>query len=114
MTIQYVWYGEFNEGKSEAWIKYWRDEENVRKWREAATEGMTLKGIYVAINGTASYDWELRFELENWAVLDKDRDNQRTATLFREFVEEHGYTQKWARTRVFRTVHDVKSPLFDP
>ncbi|MHA2097720.1 MAG: hypothetical protein ACW99A_03460 [Candidatus Kariarchaeaceae archaeon] len=113
MTIQYVYYGEIKEDKMEAWIKWWRNEENVRKFKETMTEGMTLKGIYVAISGTASYDYEMWVELDNWGVLDKDRENQRQAALFREFIQEHGIVDKWQRTRAFRTVHDVKSPIMD-
>lgn len=112
-TIQYVWYGEIKEGKMEAWIKWWRNEENMRRYKEALTEGMTLKGIYLGINGTVSYDYEMWFEVDNWGVLDKDRENPKTAALFKEFFEEHGFVDKWARTRAFRTVHDVKSPILD-
>jgi hypothetical protein len=114
MTIQYVWYGEIKEGKMEAWIKWWRNEENVRKYKEALTEGMTLKGIYIGINGTVPYDYEMWFEIDDWGVLDKDRENEKMAALFREFVAEHGMVDKWGRTRMFRTVHDVKSPMWDP
>ena len=77
------------------------------------TEGMTLTGVYVVINSTAKHDYELWYEIDNWQVLDKDRENTQNSALFREFFEEHGDTDEWTRTKALRTVHDVRSALFD-
>ncbi len=113
MTIQYVWYGKLKEDKQTEWIKFWRNEENIRRLNEVMTEGMRFKGVYVVINGTASHDYEIWYELDNWAVLDKDRENPRSTELFKEFFEKFGYTDEWSQTKALRTVHDVKSALGD-
>ncbi len=113
MPIQWVWYGKLKDEKFQPWLEWWRNEDNMKRVKETATEGMKFMGLYVTINSTVEHDYELWWELENWAVLDRERDNEESAELMKDLFKEHGWVWEWNRTKVFRTVHDVKSPIFD-
>ena len=71
-----VYYGKFKGFmESKKFIDWFLNEENMRNYKAAFTEGMKLVDIYFPILGTADHDVEMWMEVDNWAVLDKDRDN---------------------------------------
>jgi len=108
-----AFYGELKENKSHDYIKWWRDEENVKKFKESLTEGMKFLNIYFTINQTAKHDYEIWYEVDNWAVLDKARNNKKMTALNRGVYEKMGMPIKWSLMKVFRSATDVKNPLFD-
>jgi len=94
---------------SQSFIAWFRNEENMAKYKAALTEGMKLVEIYFPILETADHDVETWFEIDNWAVMDKDRVNNKMKSLITELVQEIGIDIfEWSKSKALRTLHDVQ------
>ncbi|MHA2403394.1 MAG: hypothetical protein ACXADH_10425 [Candidatus Kariarchaeaceae archaeon] len=114
MPIQYVWYGKYKEDKAMDSINWWRNEENIKRYKELLTEGMKFIGMFITIEGTADHDWELWLELDNWGVLDKNRGNKELNQFMKEsFFDKFGFANDWMKTKAFRTATDVRHAFLD-
>lgn len=108
-----AFYGEFKEEKGPEFINWWRDEANVKKFKENMTPGMKLVDVFFTINQTAKHDFEIWYEVDNWGVLDKDRENKKMQNFQKELYEKYGNFFQWALMKVLRTATDVKHPRLD-
>ena len=112
--MYWVTCGKFKNYKmSQGFMAWFRNEENMAKYKASLTEGMKLVDIYFPILDTADHEVEIWFEMENWAVLDKDRENDKMKAVLTEMVQELGIDIfEWSRSKALRTLHDVQS-VFD-
>ncbi|MFX1284583.1 MAG: hypothetical protein ACFFB5_13060 [Promethearchaeota archaeon] len=106
-----VWYGKFKELKDAAWIKWMR--KNKKRIEEVLIPGMKFIGVYIIINATADHDFEMWYEIDNWAVLDRERDNKKAEELNLEMFAEIGMPFEWMHTKFLRTLDDVKFMDFE-
>ncbi|MHA2224629.1 MAG: hypothetical protein ACXAC8_05465 [Candidatus Hodarchaeales archaeon] len=104
--MYWVWYGKFKESKDIDHMKWFQ--KNRSRLEESLTNGMRLIDYYMVINSTADHDYEMWFEIDNWAVLDRDRDNQKMVELNQEMFKEMGMPFEWIRSKALRTISDTK------
>ena len=107
----FVQYGTLKEGKIIDFAKFWRNKENVDRLKSALTDGMKFLGVYFTILNFEDYDFEVWYEIDNWEVLDRDRENQKMKELNQELFKKYGYAFESVRTKVLRSVEDVKFML---
>ncbi|MHA2053616.1 MAG: hypothetical protein ACXAB2_12610 [Candidatus Hodarchaeales archaeon] len=107
--MYWVSYGEFKQLKNIDYLKWFQ--KNRTRIEESLVDGMKLIDFYVVINSTADHDFEMWFEIDNWAVLDRERDNPKAVKLNQEMFEEMGIPIKWMRTKALRTISDTKDPF---
>lgn len=114
ITMYWVTIGKFRNYKSnQGFIAWFRNEGNMTKYKAAQTDGMKLVEIYFPILNTADHDVEMWFEIDNWTVLDRDRENEKIRAVLTEMVGEHGPDMfEWMKTKFLRTLHDVQD-IFD-
>ena len=105
-------YGRFKEFKANLWQDWFNKEGNIQKLKEALPDGAKYLGAYMVVNGTADYDFEVWYELDNWAVIDVWRDHAKWHEFYEEKVKDIGVFDKWTRSRFLRTIHDVI--VFEP
>lgn len=107
-----AWYGKIKEGKVSDYAKFWRNKENVEQLKNSLTDGMKLIGVYFTILDTTDYDVEVWYEIDNWEVLDRDRENSKMREFNKQIYEKYGNVLEWSRSKVFRSAVDVKF-IFD-
>lgn len=104
--MYWVWYGKFKELKDIEYMKWFQ--KNRSRIEEVLVDGMKLIDFYVVINGTAEHDFEVWYEIDNWEVLDRERDNPKEVELNQEMFKEMGIFFDWVRTKALRTISDTK------
>ncbi len=111
ITMYWVTYGKFRSYiDNQGFIAWFRNEGNMAKYKAALTDGMKLVEIYFPILNTAEHEVEIWFKIDNWAVLDKDRENEKIRAVLTEMIRELGVDMfEWIRTKALRTLHDVQS-----
>jgi len=105
-------YGRFKKFKANLWQDWFNKEGNIQKLKEALPDGAKYLGAYLIVNGTADYDFEIWYELDNWNVLEMWRNHTKWYEFYEEKIKNIGVFDKWTRSRFLRTIHDVI--VFEP
>ena len=104
--MYWVWYGKLKNLEDIEYMKWFQ--KNRSRIEEVLVDGMKLVDFYVVINSTAEHDFEVLYEIDNWEVLDRDRDNTKMVELNKEMFKEMGIPFDWIRTKALRTISDTK------
>lgn len=65
-----VYTGRLKEFKAVPFRNWFIKEENIQKLKDALPEGVRYLNAYLVILGTAEHDYEVWYEIDNWAALD--------------------------------------------
>ncbi|MCG3220771.1 MAG: hypothetical protein H7641_05265 [Candidatus Heimdallarchaeota archaeon] len=107
--------GKFKEFKATSFRDWFLKEENIQRLRNALPEGIRYIKTYVGIMNTAEYDYEIWFELDNWAALDTFRNHDPWWDFYEEKMKEIGDFDKIRPVNKFlRGIQDVLISDPDP
>ena len=99
--------GQVQALKFKKWTEMWADKDLMKKYKEALPKGQKLIGVYAVVAGSANYDYEVWFEIDNYAVLDQ-RENPAMEAVMEEAFTKYGYVfegrEEW---RFLRTLDDL-------
>ncbi|MHA2172472.1 MAG: hypothetical protein ACXAB7_21590 [Candidatus Kariarchaeaceae archaeon] len=108
-----IGYGRFKELKAKVFVDWFLNEENVNKLKATIPEGAKFMGAFLVTSGHADHDYEIWYEIENYAVLDNwSNENPKIKAFGEEIARTLGVLFKWGRTRFLKPVTDVT--LIDP
>lgn len=83
-------------------------EENIQRLKNALPEGMRYINTYVVILNTAEHDYEVWFELDNWAILDVMRNHDPWWEFYEAKIKEIGiYDKEKPVNKFIRGIKDV-------
>ena len=63
-------FGRFKELKAKLFVDWFTNENNLKKFKEALPDGVRFKGAFLVSFGHADHDYEIWYEVDNYAVLD--------------------------------------------
>ena len=88
-------------------------EGNIQRLKNALPEGVRYLNAYIVILGTAEHDYEVWYELDNWAVLDAWKNHTKWDDFYDEKVKEIGvFDEGTPKIKFLRAMQDVK--ILDP
>ena len=100
--------GKFKEFKATAFRDWFLKEENIERLKKALPEGMRYVDTYVVILNSAEHDYEVWFELDNWAALDTMRNHDPWWDFYDQKIKEIGVFDETRPTNLFlRRIKDV-------
>ena len=93
------------------------NEDTIRKLKETLPTGVKFLGAYLVVASTADHDYEVWYEIDNWAALDNWRKeletpNSKASKFSEEAAKELGAVFVWPRSKVLREAGKVK--IFQP
>lgn len=102
-----VAYGKFKMGRRFEFINWFRNEDNVRNFKESLPEGVEFRNIYFVDRG-ADHDFEIVYEISGYAVLDKwNMHNEKLKAQMQRFMLDLGFYAESFNEKFLKSLEEI-------
>ncbi|MHA2101351.1 MAG: hypothetical protein ACW99A_22060 [Candidatus Kariarchaeaceae archaeon] len=99
-------YGKFKVGRGFDFYNWFRNEDNLRKFKESLPEGVEFKNIYFVDRG-ADHHFEIVYKISGYAVLDKwNMHNEKFKAQMQQFMLDIGFYTESFNEKFLKTIDE--------
>lgn len=111
--MYYISFGKLKPLKAKVFADWFNNEENVKNLKESLPDGAKFIGAFFVGLGHAKHDFEIVYEIDNYAVIDNwTNANPKVKKFGEEFAKTIGIIAEWVNSKVLKAVGEVE--LLDP
>ncbi len=102
-----VYYGKFKMGRGFDFVNWFRNPENMEKFKNSLPEGVKYKNIYFVDRG-ADHHFEIVYEISGYAVLDQwNFHNLQFKNQMQSFLMDLGFYTEEDNEKFLRSIDEI-------